>query len=423
METNCSALQAGANGSVEGETPFTLRDHHVTWLGDYIPLIGESAVKRIAAKADSVAAYEVQFINSTKHGGGVAEMMRSLTPLLCGLGIRASWTAITGHPAFFDATKSIHNLLQGKPGDLSPDQFDTYISTVDAQAGMVDERKDIIFVHDPQPLPLIRNRRLARRWIWCCHLDLSNVNRTLWKRLKPMVDGYDSVVFSLPEYEQEIEPRMHFITPAIDPFIIKNRPLDEAQCRRILQSYHIPLDWPIVSQVSRFDPWKDQAGVIAAANIARRQVDFTLVLLGNMANDDPEGKAIFDSLQSYVDDRTIISADGDDQMLVNALQSMSAVIMQKSTREGFGLTCTEAMWKGRPVIAGKVGGLVAQIVDGENGYLVDSVDEAADRLVTLMKDPGLRDRIGARAKKTVCDRFLLTTLLERHLDLFAEFQS
>jgi len=405
------------------DAAFSLRAHHLAWLGDYIPLIGEDAVRRMAAKADAVASCKVSFINSTKHGGGVVEIMRSLTPLLCGLGIHADWTAITGQPAFFDVTKNIHNLLQGKEGDLSPEQFDNYISTVDAQAGLVDELKDIIFVHDPQPLPLIRNKTLEQHWIWCCHLDLTNINRAVWNRLKPMVDQYDSVVFSMREYHQEVKPKVHFITPAIDPFSVKNRTLDKALCRHILQCYQIPLDKPIVSQVSRFDPWKDQAGVIEAANIARRQVDFTLVLLGNMADDDPEGKDIFDSLQRYVDERTIISCDGNDQLLVNALQSMSAVVVKKSTREGFGMTCTEAMWKGRPVIAGKVGGLVAQITDGENGYLVNSVQETADRLVTLIKDPCLQDRMGINAKKTVRERFLLTTLLERYLDLFTEIMT
>jgi trehalose synthase len=398
--------------------PVRLRSYQSAWLADYVPLIGAPAVERIAAKAEPLGGLGVQQINSTKHGGGVAEILRSLTPMLSGLGIRTHWVSLAGSPAFFDVTKKIHNLLQGDAGDLTDDEWRLYLDTVAENAEIIDVREDVIVVHDPQVLPLVEYRNNHhRRWIWRCHLDLSNTNHALWGRLRPLVDQYDDVIFTLPEYDQPIKPRLHYIMPAIDPFTIKNRPVAQDEIDTVLAHYNIPRDLPIVAQVSRFDPWKDPVGVIQAARQARKQVGFTLVLLGNMATDDPEGRRIYETLVAEADDRTLIVPEGDDQLLVNAIQTTADAIVQKSLREGFGLTVTEAMWKGRPIVAGNVGGIRHQITDGENGLLVDTPGAAADAIVRVLTDPALAARLGAAARETVCDRFLFTRLLEDHLDL------
>lgn len=386
-------------------------------LADYLPLIGEEAVARIVHKAQTLASREIQLINSTKHGGGVAEILQSLVPLMEGLGLRAQWTGIFGQPSFFSVTKSIHNMLQGQEGELSPESRRHYEETVAANAALIGKESDFVVVHDPQPLPLVRYRNGRGRWIWHCHLDLTAPNRAVRDYLLPMVEGYDAAVFSFPDYALPVRTPLHFMMPAIDPFSPKNLELSPEEARSHLSRYGIPDDRPIVAQISRFDPWKDPLGVIEACRIARREVDFTLVLLGNMADDDPEGARIFAQLMAHRDERTLILADGDDPLLVSALQSQAAVVLQKSIREGFGLTVTEAMWKGRPVIGGRAGGIVRQIEDSVNGFLVSSTEEAAARIVQVLRDPGLGERLGLNARRTVVKKFLLTRLLEEYLDV------
>jgi trehalose synthase len=239
----------------------------------------------------------------------------------------------------------------------------------------------------------------------------------------PVIDQYDAVILTVEEYKLPVTPPQVFFMPAIDPFLIKNREMSEQEMERRLQYYKIPTDLPLVVQVSRFDRWKDPQGVIRAHKLARKRVDCRLVLLGNAATDDPEGEAVFESLLRHRDDRTLILPYGDDTALVNALQRRAAVVLQKSLREGFGLTVAEAMWKGTPVIGGDVGGIRRQIQDGENGFLVSSVEQAAERIVQVLTDGALRARLGAAAKETVRKRFLITRLLEQYLDLFNSFRT
>ncbi len=410
-------LNAGASWGIGEPMWKTLSGHRYTWLDDYLPLVGEETVERIAQKVETLAGLEVQFINSTKQGGGVAEILRSLVPLMNGVGIRAHWTSITGPPSFYDVTKTIHNLLQGLDGELSLDSRKQYESTVAANAAVIDLKSDVVVVHDPQPLPLIQHRNGHRRWIWRCHLDLSTPNQTMLDYLLPMVGDYDDAIFTLRNYAMPAPVPTSFIMPAIDPFTLKNRPLRESEARSRLEQYGIPDDRPIVTQISRFDPWKDPSGLIEACRLARREADFTLVLLGNFASDDPEGMRIYEQLQAHQDEQTRILVDGDDPLLVNALQSLSDVIVQKSLREGFGLTVTEAMWKGRPVIGGRTAGIGAQIQDGVNGFLVSSIEETAARIVQVLRDPALGETLGSNARRSVRENFLLTRLLEQYLDL------
>lgn len=281
---------------------------------------------------------------------------------------------------------------------------------------------DMVIIHDPQPLPMIRHYKRKCPWIWRCHIDLTNPNRELWNYLSPLIERYDAVILSIREYQQKLKTPQLFFLPAINPFSIKNRDMTEAEIQERLVHYNIPTDLPLVVQVSRFDRWKDPEGVIRAFKIARKEIDCTLVLLGNIATDDPEGEAVYDSLIKQREDRIIILSH-QDTALVNALQRRATVVMQKSIREGFGLTVAEAMWKGAAVIGGNVGGIRYQIEDGVNGFLVSSVEEAADRLIQLLKNKKLREEMGQRARETVREKFLLIRLLEQYLDLFGSFET
>jgi trehalose synthase len=277
-------------------------------------------------------------------------------------------------------------------------------------------------VHDPQPLPLIKHFRKKAPWVWRCHVDLSQPHRDVWDYIAPLVEQYDAVVMSLPEYAQNLGTPQRFILPAINPFSTTNKELSEAEIADRFAHYKIPTDLPLVVQVSRFDRWKDPQGVIDAFKVARKQVDCTLVLVGNVATDDPEGQEVFASICRCAEDRIrILSVQ--DTALVNALQRRAAVVLQKSIREGFGLTVTEAMWKGAAVIGGNVGGIKHQIEDGVNGYLVDNVEDTAERIVALVKDSALRERLGRQARESVRRRFLMPRLMEDWLDLIGSFEA
>src|SRR5690606_7171432 len=252
-------------------------------------------------------------------------------------------------------------------------------------------------IHDPQPLPMINYYRKRGPWVWRCHVDLTSPNKELWNYLRSYIEKYDAAVFTLKEYKQDLSIPQLFFEPCIDPFSIKNRELNESEINDRLSHYDIPTDLPIVVQISRFDKWKDPEGVIKAFKLARKEVDATLVLLGNVATDDPEGEEVYSNLIDERDERIIILSK-QDSSLVNALQRKAAVVLQKSIREGFGLTVTEAMWKGAAVVGGNAGGIKHQIVNGENGFLVSSIEETAERIVQLIKDKKLREKLGINAK-------------------------
>lgn len=389
---------------------------------EYAPLIGAESVDRILGKARGLQDYHLVNVNSTYYGGGVAEILASLTLLLNTAGLKTGWRVIQGRPDFFSITKKMHNALQGSDINLSDLKQEVYEEVIYENAVRMHLDHDLVVVHDPQPLPLIRHFRKKAPWIWRCHVDLSNPHQGLWAYLTQFIESYDAIVLSLPEYAQNIGPPQRFIMPAINPFSTTNKDLTDDEIDDRLSHHGIPTDLPLVTQVSRFDRWKDPQGVIDAFRIARKEVDATLVLVGNVATDDPEGQQVFESLCQCQEDRIhILSVQ--DTALVNALQRRSAVVLQKSIREGFGLTVTEAMWKGTAVIGGNVGGIRHQIEDGADGYLVDSVEEAAERLVRLLKDERLRRAMGEKAKEKVRDRFLMTRLMEEWLDLVASFET
>jgi trehalose synthase len=392
--------------------------YHVTQIEDYEPLVGAEVIQRIRDKAAKVKGLRVANFNSTYYGGGVAEIISSLTLLMNSLGLRTEWRVIQGRPDFFSITKKMHNALQSAEIDLSKIKKEIFEQVIYENSVRNFLDHDFIIVHDPQPLPLIEHYEKKCPWLWRCHLDLSRPDTETWKYLRRWIDNYDAVILSCREFAQEMKPPQRVMMPAIDPFTIKNRPLSDNEIDERLAHYEIPTDLPLVVQISRFDPWKDPKGVVEAFKLARKQIDARLVLLGNFATDDPEGEEIFQSLCACRDDRILILTSGDDTALVNALQTRATVVLQKSLREGFGLTVAEAMWKGTPVIGGNVGGIRYQIEDGANGFLVSSVEETAKRIVELVNDKELRDEMGAKARETARKNFLLTRYLEQYLDLF-----
>ncbi len=388
---------------------------------DYEPLVGSETVERIIKKANKLRDLHVVNVNSTYYGGGVAVLLSSLSLLMNSVGIETGWRVLQGSPDFFSVTKKMHNALQGKDINLSKRKLEIYESVIYENAIRNHLSHDLVIIHDPQPLFMIKHYRKKNPWVWRCHIDVTNSHTRLWDYLRPAIEQYDAVIFTLEDYRQELNVPQLFFMPAIDPFSITNKEFSEEEIDERLEYHNIPTDLPIVTQVSRFDTWKDPEGVIKAFKKARKQVDATLVLKGNIATDDPEGEQVYHNLLKHREDRIIINSS-EDTAVVNALQRRSAVVLQKSIREGFGLTVTEAMWKGSAVIGGNTGGIRYQIKDGENGFLVSSIDEAAERIVQLLKDKDLRERIGKKAKESVRKNFLLTRLMEQHLDMYGSFE-
>src|SRR5437588_3601318 len=384
-----------------------MAEHRIQQIEDYEAFIGPVKVERIRDKAKKFKGLRVANFNSTYYGGGVAEMLSSMTLLMNSLGLQTEWRVIQGTPDFFSITKKMHNALQGGEVDLTNIKKEIFDHVTYENSVRNFIRHDFVIVHDPQPLPLIEHYEKCCPWLWRCHIDLSRPQPEIWKYLRHWIDLYDAAILSCPDFAQEMEPALHFFMPAINPFNIKNRELTDKEIDERLAHYHIPTDLPLVVQVSRFDPWKDPVGVLEAFKRARKEMDATLVLLGNFATDDPEGEQIYEALCACRDERILILTSGDDTALVNALQTRAAVVLQKSLREGFGLTVAEAMWKRTPVIGGDVGGIRYQIEDDVTGFLVSSVEEAATRIVQLLKDKKLRDQMSERARQTVREEFLV----------------
>ena len=390
---------------------------------DYEPFIGSETVERILRKTKAFQGFSIVNFNSTFYGGGVAELLSGMTLLMNSVGIKAEWRVIQGRPDFFNITKKMHNALQGADINLSELKTSIFeeVNFENAVRNRIDH--DLVLVHDPQPLALIDHFSKKCPWVWRCHIELSNPHGPTWEYLTRFIEKYDAVILSRKEYQQKLPTPQLFFMPAIDPFSTKNKELTEAEMNDRLGQYKIPTDLPLVVQVSRFDLWKDPQGVVEAFKLAQKEVDATLVLLGNFAADDPEGARVYEHLAGIRGERILVLPNGDDTALVNTLQRRAAVVLQKSLREGFGLTVAEAMWKGTPVIGGNVGGIRSQIEDGANGFLVSSVEDAAQRIVQLLKDEKLREQMGRKARQTVAGRFLLTRYLEEYLDLFGSFET
>jgi len=396
--------------------------YRIPRLKDYEQFVGTETVERIRRKAKQLQDLHVVNVNSTYYGGGVSQLLSSLTLLMNNLGMKTGWRVVHGPPDFFSITKKIHNALQGGKINLSDRKMQIYEQVIYENAIRNHLDHDVVIVHDPQPLPMINHYRKDCPWVWRCHIDLSRPNQELWNYLVQFIEKYDAVILSSRNYKQKLKTPQLFFMPAIDPFTITNRELSQKEIDERLNYYSIPTDLPLVVQISRFDRWKDPEGVIQAFKLAKKQVDCTLVLLGNMATDDPEGAEVYQSLLDSRDEHIIILSR-QDGALVNALQRRAACVLQKSIREGFGLAVAEAMWKGASVIGGNTGGIRCQIEDGVNGFLVSSIEEAAKRIVQLVKDKELRVQLGKKARETVRQKFLLTRYLEQYLDLLNSFEA
>ena len=407
---------------------FSKLDHPSIHFEDYRPLLDPKMADDLTAVGGEMGQLRVLHLNSTATGGGVAEILQSMVPLGNSLGMETERIVIEPDAAeFFQVTKKIHNMLQGAEGELSPHELDVYFSCIQRVADDMNAKglsADVWFVHDPQLLPLAKllPRKEGETWIWICHIDLTTPNKSVLDALMPLTEDYDRLIFSQSAYVPEgLADKVPVVIapPAIDPLTIKNTPMDLAQAQKVVRAMGIDTDRPLITQVSRFDFWKDPWGVIDAYRTARKSVPgLQLALLGlSQATDDPEALEVLKTVSEHADgDPDIHMYIDPGEMpvsvdeVVNAIQVVSEVLIQKSTREGFGLTVTEGMWKGKPVIGGDAGGIRVQINNGVSGYLVSSPDECAQRLVELLQDKGLRTRIGEAAKESVRQQFLLPRL-------------
>ena len=393
----------------------------------YRPLISSQLADELTLLASQLGHLRFVHINSTATGGGVAEILQSMVPLMNSLGIATERVVIEPPPEFFLVTKRIHNMLQGAKGSLSHDELKIYYQSIEdvAQEFRRDQLEaDVWLLHDPQLLPLahLLPRNSHTPWLWIAHIDFTSPNQEVLERLLPLTADYDQLIFSLDSYVPEAitgNPPVCIAPPAIDPLTVKNTPLSESQAQEIVAALGIDPARPLMTQVSRFDAWKDPCGVVDAFRLARQSVPgLQLALLGfSQATDDPESLEVLNSVIEHADGdpdiHTYFYTDGlptSVDLAVNAFQVASQVVIQKSLREGFGLTVAEAIWKGKAVIGGNVGGIRIQIEDGVSGYLVDSVEECAMRVVQLVQDPALRDRLGEAARASVASRFLLPRL-------------
>jgi trehalose synthase len=397
----------------------------------YAHSAGSHVIDELRALAEPLAGVRVLHLNATPYGGGVAEILRSEVPLLRDLGIAADWKLITGEDAFFSVTKAIHNGLQGAHRELTPAEQQTYLANSAHNADRLDQPYDLIVVHDPQPLAILQfHGHGDARWIWRCHIDTSDPYPATWHFLRPYIEGYDAAVFTLGSFVPPDFPlrRVEIIPPAIDPESPKNLDLDMNLVRQVLTWIGVDIDRPLVTQVSRFDAWKDQLGVLAAYRLVKRDApELQLALVGSMALDDPEGWTIYDDIRdASADDPDVhvfTNLTGVGNIEVNAFQRLSQVVIQKSVREGFGLVVSEALWKGTPVVAGRAGGIPLQLPDGAGGFLIDTVEETAERTLWLLRHERERHALGSKGREVVRSRFLLTRLIADELRLYGALLS
>jgi trehalose synthase len=396
-------------------------------LADYTHICGRELIAEITELAEPLKGRRVVHISATAFGGGVSEILYALVPLMRDVGLDCEWQVIYGREEFFNATKLMHNALQGAPHDLSDEEWATWQRYNEMNARELSDGWDVCLVHDPQPAALFGLvPEKAKGWVWRCHIDLSTPNEATISRLLPYIERYPASLFHMADYvPQGMRGRVHVVPPAIDPLTTKNMALSPEDGAFVCGQFGIDVDRPLMVQVSRFDPWKDPLGVIDAYRLVKEQLpELQLALVGSMASDDPEGWDFFNA--------TIAHADGDPDIHilnnfnnvgaieVNAFQSHADVVVQKSTREGFGLTVSEAIWKARPFIGGNVGGIPLQIEDGVTGYLVSSPEQCAERTVEVLRDPALGKFLGRRGKEHVRTHFLMPRYLRDYLRIFNE---
>jgi trehalose synthase len=382
-------------------------------------IVQDELLDGLIEAAEPLRGARVVHVNATAYGGGVSELLNSVVPLWNGLGIVTDWKLIAGDEAFFRVTKKIHNALQGSAETLSAQERAVYLANAEKNARAFEERYDYVVIHDPQPAAMLaQGKRNGARWIWRCHIDTAQPNAEVWAFLRGLLEGYDAAVYTMREFVPPDLPiaDVQIIPPAIDPLSPKNLDLPRHLAQQLLAWIGIDFEHPLVTQISRFDRWKDPLGVIEAYRIARESVpSLQLALVGSMALDDPEGSEMYRKVCAAARDdplvRVFTNLTGVSNIEVNAFQRLSDVVVQKSIREGFGLVVSEALWKGTPVVAGRAGGIPLQMADGVGGVLVDSVAECGAQIVRLLEDPDAARALGAAGRERVRRRFLLPRLL------------
>jgi trehalose synthase len=396
-------------------------------LADYTHLVGRPLVEEIRELAEPLQGRRVVHLSATAFGGGVSEILYTLVPLMRDVGLDAEWQVIYGREEFFNATKIMHNALQGNPQDLTEEQWATWSQYNEMNARELARGWDVCVVHDPQPAALYKLvPEKADGWVWRCHIDVSTPNPATMARLLPFIESYPETLFHVDAYVPAgMNGNVNIVPPAIDPLAPKNMALSLEDAVYVCRQFGIDTDRPMICQVSRFDPWKDPLGVIDAYRIVKAErPDVQLALVGSMASDDPEGWDFYNSTLAHAegdpDIHILNNFNNVGSIEVNAFQSLAQVVIQKSTREGFGLTVSEALWKARPFIGGNVGGIPLQVQNGETGYLVDSVDECAARIGDILDDPALGRSLGLRGKEHVREHFLTPRYLRDYLKIFHE---
>lgn len=397
-------------------------------LDDYRGVVSDKVLAEIYTKATRLNQAHVVNINSTYQGGGVAEILHNLVILMNDIGVDTGWRMLPGTQGFYTTTKRMHNALQGEALDMSLINKQYYLETNEKFAVFTHvSDHDCVVVHDPQPLPFIKYCKKTQPWVWRCHIDFSNPHPELWEYLKTFVLRYDMVIVSDPTYmPKDLPVEQRIIMPSIDPLAAKNMDITDDVIKHYVDLYNIPTDKPILLQISRFDKWKDPEGVIEVFKRVKKKVDCRLILCGGTATDDPEGIEIYNGVVTNNEDliasRDLLLITAEDQLMVNALQRLAAVVLQKSTKEGFGLTVTEALWKERPVVASNVGGIPNQVVHNKTGLLVDpyNFDECADAVLRLLQDTAYAKKLGKNAKEFVRENFLITRHVLDYLKLFID---
>lgn len=390
----------------------------------YVPVVGTEVIDHLRHLAEPLRGMKVVHVNSTREGGGVAEILSWLIPFKRELGLDAHWEVIAGDKDFYQCTKSFHNGLQGTPVGIPPTLLQAYEQTNRDNAerlGAVLKEADFVFIHDPQPAPLLSLCPERRgKWVWRCHIDLSHPYRAVWKYLRGFVAGYDASIWSLADFAQPLPHPLYLIAPSIDPISQKNRDLYPGEVEAVFDRYGLDPDLPLITQVSRFDRFKDPLGVIHAYRLVRAFTPVQLVLAGGGASDDPEGEEVLREVREAAGDDPdihILLLPADAHREINSLQRASTLVLQKSTREGFGLTVTEAMWKGKPVIGGDTGGIRLQVINHHTGFLVNTPEGAALRIRYLLKNRDRLEEMGRKARSLVLNNFLVTRHLREYLTL------
>jgi len=388
-------------------------------LSQYEPIVGSQVIDELRLLGDRTKGVSVQNINSTAVGGGVAEILNRLVPFLQELGVDTRWDVIKGGEQYYKVTKKFHNALHGKEQSISKEDFDVFLETNDMNCKTMVFDEDVIIVHDPQPAGLVTQRDRSRgKWVWRCHIDVSNPDLKVWNFLMKFINQYDASVFSAPAFSQRLQIPQYLISPSIDPLSDKNKELPEKTIQKIIERFKLDLEKPLIVQVSRFDYLKDPLGVIDAFEMVQKYVDCQLVLAGGEATDDPESVEVLEKVRERAADNPdvhVLAIPSGSDLEINALQRASTVIIQKSIKEGFGLTVTEALWKAKPIVASAVGGITLQVAHKYSGLLCHSVEGAAHSIKQILQNPEFAERLGKNGKEHVRQNFLLTRHLRDYL--------